>query len=246
MDNMHISVQHERKKRRRRQRKKERKKVGKKEKALEELANYFNEITNEFYQLTIQDLPFTYDRQVSTLHPAEIEKVLRGIKKPKSMVPGDIPPKIISEIAGYVSVPLAYIFNELPTSSWPNKWKKEYQTVIPKKVSPSGPNECRNLSCTNLFSKVFETFVLQALGTEVDTSDIQYGGIKGTGVNHFLVKMWEEIMGGLEEERSSINIMAVDFSMAFNRLQHQACLKALARRGASNQTIHMIYAFLSK
>ena len=80
--------------------------------------------------------------------------------------------------------------------------------------------------------------------TEIEYDSIQFGGIKGTGVNHFLIKMWNEIMLGLEEKKSAITIMSVDFSKAFNRLQHQACLLALARRGASNQSIRMVYLFL--
>ena len=70
------------------------------------------------------------------------------------------------------------------------------------------------------------------------------GGIKGSGVNHFLVHMWNEIMLGLDEEKSAVNLMSVDFSKAFNRLQHQACLSALARRGASNQSLKMVFNFL--
>ena len=78
----------------------------------------------------------------------------------------------------------------------------------------------------------------------MEISDFQFGGIKKTGVNHFLIKMWNEILLGLENARSAVNIMSVDFSKAFNCLQHQACLQALARRGASNQTIRMIFNFL--
>ena len=133
----------------------------------------------------------------------------------------------------------------MPSTTWPKRWKKEYQTVIPKKSSPVDPNECRNISCTNLFSKILETFVLNALLSEVQMEDFQYGGIKSTGVNNFLVDMWNEILSGLESNKSAINIMAVDFSKAFNRLKHQACLKALVRRGASNQTVRMIFNFLS-
>ena len=87
--------------------------------------------------------------------------------------------------------------------------------------------------------------MLDCLLAEVTLSEYQYGGIKGTGVNHFLIKMWHEILTGLEEDQSAVNIMTIDFSKAFNRLQHQACLQALARRGASNQTLRMIYHFLS-
>ena len=111
------------------------------------------------------------------LSPSSVEDMLKKIKKPKSMVPGDFPPKLVSTLAAASSFPLSLIFNAMPTSSWPSRWKKEYQTVIPKKTAPTDANECQNLSCTNLFSKVLETYVLDCLLSEVDLSDFQYGGI---------------------------------------------------------------------
>ena len=104
----------------------------------------------------------------------EVEEMLRKIKRPKSIVPGDIPPDLVPELAFYCAPPLTLIYNDMYNSEWPTAWKREYQTVIPKKSNPSDPGECRNLSCTNLFSKVLETFVLQSLHSEIDLSDLQY------------------------------------------------------------------------
>ena len=73
----------------------------------------------------------------------------------------------------------------------------------------------------------------------------QYGGIKACGVNHFLTSMWDSILMGLEQQESAITLMSVDFSKAFNRMQHQACLAALQKKGCSNQTIKMVYHFLN-
>ena len=56
--------------------------------------------------------------------------------------------------------------------------------------------------------------------------------------------MWDQILTGLEENKCAVTLMSVDFSKAFNRMQHQACLNSLARRGASNQSIRMVYSFL--
>ena len=49
----------------------------------------------------------------------------------------------------------------------------------------------------------------------------------------------------LEDNRAAVILSAVDFSKAFNRLEHSACLDTFARRGASDQTIRMLAAFLS-
>ena len=99
---------------------------------LEMLADFFNSISSEFEPVSEVDIPVTYDREILKLDPITIENMLRKIKKPKSMVPGDIPPNLVTILAKELSVPLAQIFNAMPISSWPSKWKKEYQTVIPK------------------------------------------------------------------------------------------------------------------
>ena len=57
--------------------------------------------------------------------------------------------------------------------------------------------------------------------------------------------MWDSILTGLEDDRAAATLMSVDFSKAFNRMEHQECLKALARKGCSYQTLLMIYHFLS-
>ena len=106
--------------------------------------------------------------------------------------------------------------------------------------------ETRNLSCTNFFSKVLESFVLESLLSEVPLSDRQYGGMKGCGVNHFLLSMWDSLLSGLENDHSSVSLMSIDFSKAFNRMGHQACISALARKGCSNQSIKMVCNFLDK
>ena len=132
----------------------------------------------------------------------------------------------------------------MPVSMWPKRWKSEYQTIIPKKELPGSENDCRNLACTIFFSKVMESFVLDSIRSEISLSNKQYGGIKGCGVNNLLVDMRNHILTGLDEEESAVTLMAVDFSKAFNRMSHQHCLAALARKGCPTETIKMVYSFL--
>ena len=46
------------------------------------------------------------------------------------------------------------------------------------------------------------------------------------------------MLKGLEEERACVSLMSIDFSKAFNRMGHQACISALARMGGSTQIIY--------
>ena len=86
---------------------------------------------------------------------------LKKAKKPSSMVPGDIPPALYNHYPSQLAIPLTAIFNRITLDhAWPELWKREYVTVIPKGRNPSDPSQCRNISCTNFASKVYESFVL--------------------------------------------------------------------------------------
>ena len=95
------------------------------------------------------------------------------------MVYGDINPKLVTQFADLLAQPVCYIYNQtLNMLEWPNIWKTETVTLIPKNQSPDSISELRNFSCTPLLSKILESFILDKLKREVKLSDQQYGGIK--------------------------------------------------------------------
>ena len=123
-------------------------------------------------------------------------------------------------------------------------WKAETVHVIPKNSSPASLAELRNLSCTPLFSKVLESFILSNLKSEVSLSNSQYGGVKGCSTNHFLIDTWDVVLNALEKGESVTNLISVDFEKAFNRMNHWKCLEALAELGASDESIDGVATFL--
>ena len=214
------------------------------EDTVEVLADFFNGIVSDYEPLDLDKMPRTYDRPTYALTNDMVEKRIRMSKKPNSIVPGDFPPKLINNIANTISGPITNIFNAVPAQRWPKQWKKEYQTVIPKKQNPEDMSELRNLSCTNFLSKVLESFVQDAIRSEISISELQYGGIKGCGTDNFLMETWNNILETVDERGKAVSLMSVDFSKAFNRLDHNACLKKLAEKSASNQTISLVASFL--
>ena len=95
------------------------------------------------------------------------------------MVPGDIPPMLVTKFHLALAVPLRSIINSIKNDHvWPSAWKIEYVTAIPKCPVPSTVQELRNIGCTNLFSKIAESFVLTWTKEEVDRNmkSNQYGG----------------------------------------------------------------------
>ena len=210
----------------------------------DKVATYFNQISQEYAPLEIKDcMPGGIDN-CPALH--EIASRLRRFKKPKSRVRGDIFRQLVAPLADVLAIPLHIIFQKAYQEGiWPEVWRTETVTVIPKTSRPTGLNQLRNLSCTPLFSKVLESFVLERLKTEVSLSSTQFGGIKGSGVDHFLIETWDEILRGLEDSRAGVTLASIDFEKAFNRMCHYQCLSAAEEMGAGRTTLAMLRAFLT-
>ena len=118
-------------------------------------------------------------------------------------------------------------------------------TPIPKKPVPESVNDLRNISCTALFSKVFESFVLDRLAEQVGMRENQMGGMKGAGSEHYLVQLWQSVLETLEDPRAASVLTSIDYAKAFNHLDFSHCLRALAEKGASSKLISIIASFLT-
>ena len=207
----------------------------------ETLAEYFNRISQEFEPL---EPAGNYEKR----DPPEMFQIaarLKSFKKPSSRVAGDIPAGLVNQVADILAIPLHYIYSCVYESlEWPKLWKAETVSVIPKTSAPSDPSQLRNLSCTPLFSKVLESFVLGDLKKETKLSPDQYGGIKGIGANHFLIGTWQDILENLEDTRAATSILSIDYEKAFNRMSHRECINALEALGSSSATTGLVHAFL--
>ena len=212
----------------------------------EDLANYFVRISREFDPLEPEQVPFTTDRTLPELQNYEVSARIRKFRKPKLMVPGDVFPCLMTDFSDFFAIPLTIIYNEITTSRiWPACWKKEFVTVTPKTAAPASLGDLRNISCTLLASKIYESYVLDWLKSEVKLRTNQYGGVRGLGTDHVLVQMWQRMLEDLDDYRAATVVTSVDYSKAFNRMSFQKCLLALAKKGASNQVLQLVATFLT-
>ena len=99
----------------------------------EVLADYFNRISNEFELLLPGQIPCTREKDLPILHEYDVAGRIRKFKKPRSQVPGDIFPQLVTQFADSLAIPLTNIYNCITESKeWPKCWKTEFVTVIPK------------------------------------------------------------------------------------------------------------------
>ena len=154
-------------------------------------------------------------------------------------------PTLLSTYAEEISVPLSGILNNaFREEVWPDVWRQETVSVIPKCQRPESLGETRNISCTSVFSKTMEFFLLERLKKEAKVKNNQFGGLAGSSTSHYLAEAWTDIMRGLENDGGVTSLLSVDFAKAFNTVSHQACLNALKNKDVSDHCIRMTAAFL--
>ena len=215
------------------------------EEILEELADYFAAISQAFPPLDRSKIPITYDRPVVLVDEVTVAQRMMDLKRPSSSVSIDPLPKTVNKhIAQLAKIMTPVINAVLKGGIWPEVWSEEEVSIIPKTHNPDSFDACRNVSCTSLFSKLCESFVLDRMQEEVSLAETQFGGVKGTGTVHLLAELVTETMECLDDNRAAVSMVSVDMSKAFNRVKHDLCLSALAKHGASNETLKMAASFL--
>ena len=167
------------------------------------------------------------------------------IEQNVAQVEGDLSPRMVTKYADILAIPLKHIFDLIAeTLKWPDTWKDESVTLIPKVPIPSSIGELRNLSCTPFFLKVLESFILEMLRGEITLLKEQFGGVKGTSATHFTFSVLQEFMEAMETPNTVLNLMSVDYEKVFDRMDHSQCLQALRGLGASSESVGLVHAFL--
>ena len=138
------------------------------------------------------------------------------------MVQGDFPAKFIKKFAPYLAEPLTDIINtSIARGEYPNIYKFEISTPVPKVYPTLKVSQLRNISGLLNFDKILEKFlaefIIQDMKINLDPS--QYGNQKGVSIQHYLINMIHRILTVLDknERRNKFAIIAnyIDWNNAF-------------------------------
>ena len=174
---------------------------------------------------------------------------LKKSKKPKSSVPGDFPRRLIQESGPELAGPGSKIYQSIISSGeWPRSWKVEYGSALQKQLNPISEDQLRIISLTPFFSKVFEqyvvTWLLEFIGDKIDWG--QYAGFKGSSISHYLIDFVNFILFNQDLQVPHAVLAAmVDFSKAFNRINHNTIITILSEMGVPGWLLRIVIGFLS-
>ena len=150
--------------------------------------------------------------------------MLTKIRTNKSTVPGDLPAKLIKLFAAYFSEPLTDIINtSICRGKYPDIYKFEISTPVPKVYPVSKLSQLRNISNFLSFDKIFEQLLAELIICDMEDKmdPSQYGNQKGLSIQHYLIKMIDRILSALDtqtrKEKFAVIATYIDWRQAFPR-----------------------------
>ena len=163
------------------------------------IADHFASVQNEYDKLQKEDIqiPTFLISDIPQFKTNQVWLKLSRIKTNKSTVPGDLPAKLIKQFAAYLVEPLTDIINcSLKRGEYPNLYKFEFITPVPKVHPCESVSQLRNISLLLTFDKVFQDLlaemVISDMKPHMDPS--QYGNSKGLSIQHYLIMMINRIL----------------------------------------------------
>ncbi|KFP74986.1 hypothetical protein N311_05057, partial [Apaloderma vittatum] len=100
----------------------------------------------------------------ATIHEETVRDLLLHVNVHKSMGPDGIHPKILRELAGVLTRPLSFIYQQSwLTGEIPADWKTANTTPIYKKGKKDGPGNYSPVSLTSVPGKLMEQIILSSI-----------------------------------------------------------------------------------
>ena len=216
----------------------------------EMIAQHFASISQQYLPLDTTALPaFLPAPLPPRIKELDVYKRLMKLKKTKSTQPIDLPYKLRKEFSPELSAPVSDILNAcLEQQVYPNLWKQEWVTPVPKVRSPKTLDELRKISSTSEFSKLFEGFlkewIMEDISPNIDPS--QFGNQPGTGTDHMMVALLDKILAVLDESDGHAAVIAalVDWSAAFDRQDATKAIEKFYNMGVRASIIPILVSYL--
>ena len=167
------------------------------------------------------EVPEFCDDDIPQFTEEQVKAVLSEMDTKKSNVKGDVPARILKQFAGELSRPVTVVINSsLRQGIWPNIYKLEIVTPVPKVFPPMDIEQLRNISGLLNLDKVAEKLIskLMISDMKVKMDPSQYANQKGLSINHYLIKFIDRILEALDKgESCAVLATLVDWKQAFPR-----------------------------
>ena len=131
----------------------------------EKIADSFASVSQEYERLETEDIkiPYFTNDEIPQFEEKDILEVLASLDASKSNVVGDIPAKVLKSCSAELTIPVTDLINtSIRQGKWPDIFKVEIVTPVPKEFPPKDIDQLRNVSGLLNLDKVAEKLVSRA------------------------------------------------------------------------------------
>ena len=207
------------------------------------------ELMNDYFQsvFTRTNIPPPAKESTGMTVLSDIEvttgKIIDAIERTREYSapgPDKITNKILVELKSEIALPLAVLFRKsLDESHIPDEWRLSNVTPVYKKGPKSEPGNYRPVSLTSNVCKLMERVINVDLSAFIDQNvlyNTQHGFRKGRSCQTNLIEFFDKVGGWLDDSQN-VDVLYLDFSKAFDKVDHKRMMVKLAAEGVEGKWI---------
>lgn len=184
----------------------------------------------------------------SSVSQDRISKILSSVRS-KAVGSDDIGRIMIMHIISYILPAISHIINfSLSNGVFPDQWRNAQVIPLPKVPNPVLPQHFRPISILPFLSKIIEAEVHRQLTTFLSENNLhnsfQSGFRAGHSTTTALLRVTDDIRLNMENTLVTVLVL-IDFSNAFNAVDHDLLLAILPRLNFSTSAISWFSSYLS-
>ena len=224
----------------------------------ERIAAHYSQISNQYDQIQSHEFPEYFNPighgggafTPPDIDPLQVFKVIQKMNKSAATVENDIPIKLFVEFSVELAFPLSHIISFcIKEGTYPNLWKLETVTPVPKIFPPEKIKDLRKISglinCSKVADKIIGEMIAEDMEPSRDPS--QYGNKKKVSAQHYLIKMLNRILTAVDKnskkEAMAVIINLIDWSQAFDRQSHKLGIQSFIKNGVRPSLIPILISF---
>ena len=182
-----------------------------------------------------------------TISVSGVSKQLLKLNPGKAAGPDNISPRVLKELHNEIAPILTDIFNtSLSEGIVPDDWKNAYVTLVYKKGPKCKPENYRPISLTCICCKVLEHIITSNTMSYLDQNNLlfhnQHGFRSRVSCETQLIQFTQDLYDTLNQGGQT-DVIVMDFSKAFDKVDHQRLLLKLHRLGINTTVIAWIKSF---
>ena len=194
---------------------------------------------NQVCNAIMENTSFSYD---------DVLKLLTNLDASTSAGPDEIHPILLKSCAEAVSTPLLLLFDHsLNEGRLPCDWKIAQVSPIFKCGSKSTATNYRPVSLTSVPCKMMERFLAEHIMSFLESNNLispnQFGFRKGRGTEDQLLLAYSDVVKWVDEG-CTVDMVFLDYSKAFDVVNHGVLLSKLRDLGFSDQMLRWVEQFL--